>query len=187
MDKKGGSLLSSPAEPETGKSKLPPFYPQPCRLLVVEDDVALTELLVEYLKDFDYVVTVCHDGKTALNLLERKKFDLILSDIMLPDISGLLILQTVLKKTSSNPAQSIVVLMTGFSDIGDAIDFVEQGAYDIIYKPFQFPVMRLRLDNAVRYQRLLRLYMQDKDRDLTDAEITPISGPVAVRAYAVLE
>jgi len=162
------------------------MYKQPCRLLVVEDDVALAELLVEHLQGFDYSVEICHDGKTALDLLEHKKFDLILSDIMLPDISGLLILQTVLKKTSSDPMQTMVILMTGFSDIGDAIDFVDQGVYDIIYKPFQFPVMRLRLDNAVRYQRLLRLYMRDVTRDMPDAEIARISGPMAVRAYDVL-
>jgi len=160
---------------------------QSCRLLIIENDVALTELLVEYLKDFDYTITVCHDGNSALDLLQHDQFDLILSDIMLPDISGLDILQSVLKKPSSSPEQTMVILMTGFSDIGDAIDFVDQGAYDIIYKPFQFPVMRLRLDNAVRYQRLLRLYMKDKDRNLTDVEITRISGSVAVRAYDVLE
>lgn len=159
---------------------------QSCRLLIIENDVALTELLVEYLKDFDYIVTVCHDGTSALDVLQHEQFDLILSDIMLPDISGLDILQRVIKE-SAGPAQTMVILMTGFSDIGDAIDFVEQGAYDIIYKPFQFPVMRLRLDNAVRYQHLLRLYMQDKDRKLTDAEIAHISGSAAVRAYDGLE
>ncbi len=160
---------------------------QPCRLLIVENDVALTELLVEYLKDFDYTSTVCHDGTSALDLLKDEQFDLILSDIMLPDISGLDILKNVLKGSSSDPTQSMVILMTGFSDIGDAINFVDQGAYDIIYKPFQFPIMRLRLDNAVRYQHLLRLYMKGGDRDLADTGIARISNPVAVRAYDKLE
>ncbi len=159
---------------------------QICRLLIVEDDVALAELLVEYLNGFDYFVEVCYDGKTALDLLEHRQFDLVLSDIMLPDIKGLVILQSVLRKTSNNPTQTMVLLMTGFSGIGDAIDFVSQGAYDIIYKPFQFPVMRLRLDNAARYQRLLRLYMKNRNQAPSDIGIVRIPEQTAVRAYDML-
>ncbi len=159
---------------------------QACRLLIVEDDVALAELLVEYLSDFNYSIETCYDGRTALDLLEHKSFDLVLSDIMLPDISGLIILQNVLKKTAANPAQTIVLLMTGFSGIGDAIDFVDQGAYDIIHKPFQFPVMRLRLDNAARYQRLLRLYIKDGNRKPSDAGIMRIPDQTVVRAYDMM-
>lgn len=123
-----------------------------CRLLIVEDDPALSALLEEYLSESNYNVRVISDGDSAIELLSREHFDLVLSDIMLPGASGLSILQ----KVGGDPAHTIVVLMTGYSGIDDALSAVRQGAYDFVSKPFQLPEIRIRLDNAVRYQQLLR-------------------------------
>lgn len=123
-----------------------------CRLLIVEDDPALAALLEEYLSESDYQVRVINDGDSAIDLLSREHFDIVLSDIMLPGASGL----AILKKAGGDFARTIVVLMTGYSGIDDALSAVKQGAYDFVSKPFQLPEIRIRLDNAAGYQKLLR-------------------------------
>jgi len=146
-----------------------------CRLLIIEDDSALAALLEEYLNDANYVVRVCHYGRAALEILSDETFDLILSDIMLPDISGL----SILKEVRGDPATTLVILMTGYSGIDDALHAVEQGAYDFVSKPFQLPEIRVRLDNAARYQLLLR---QRGDGDCFTG-LARISENAAVRVY----
>jgi len=123
-----------------------------CRLLIVEDDPALAALLEEYLSESDYQVRVINDGDSAIELLSHEHFDLVLSDIMLPGASGL----AILKKAGGDFARTIVVLMTGYSGIDDALSAVKQGAYDFVSKPFQLPEIKIRLDNAAGYQKLLR-------------------------------
>jgi DNA-binding NtrC family response regulator len=126
--------------------------PNKCRLLIIEDDAALAALLEEYLSISNYSLQVINDGNSAIELLNREHFDLVLSDIRLPGASGLSILQ----KVGGDFARTIVVLMTGYSGIEDAVSAVKQGAYDFVSKPFQLPEIKIRLDNAVAHQRLLR-------------------------------
>ena len=125
-----------------------------CRILVVEDDSALAELLQEYLSESDYHITLHTRGDSALEHLERERFDLVLSDIVLPGADGISILRHVTSEYT--PEQTLVLLMTGYSGIDDALHAVEKGAYDFVSKPFRLPEIRVRLDNASRYQRLLR-------------------------------
>ena len=123
-----------------------------CRLLIIEDDAALAALLEEYLSGSNYNVQVINDGSSAITLLATEHFDVVLSDIMLPGVDGM----TILKKAGGDFARTIVVLMTGYSGIDDALSAVKQGAYDFVSKPFQLPEIKIRLDNAVNYQKLLR-------------------------------
>ena len=125
---------------------------QPTRLLIAEDDKALAALLEEYLSEGDYDVTVCHRGDDALSKLKQETFDLVLTDIVMPGADGL----TVLAEVSAQQGHALVILMTGYSGIEDALHAVEQGAYDFVSKPFQLPEIRVRLDNAARYEKLLR-------------------------------
>lgn len=122
------------------------------RLLIVEDDIALASLLEEYLTEANYKVRTCHNGNDALHLIEKEPFDLVLTDILLPGRSGLDLLRTL----KGNPEKTLVILMTGCADLADALKAVREGAYDFVNKPFQLPEIRIRLDNAVSYQQLLR-------------------------------
>lgn len=122
------------------------------RLLIAEDDDALASLLEEYLSEADYEVVVCHRGDDAIEHLQSEHFDLVLSDIVMPGADGL----ALLAEAGSDPLETLVVLMTGYSGVEDALHAVAQGAYDFVSKPFQLPEIRVRLDNAARYQALLR-------------------------------
>ncbi|ATX82911.1 Response regulator receiver domain-containing protein [Mariprofundus ferrinatatus] len=132
-----------------------------CHLLIIEDDTALAALLEEYLSAFDYDIQVINNGEAAIELLSRQHFDMVLSDIMLPGANGM----TVLKAVGGDFVRTIVVLMTGYSGIEDALSAVKQGAYDFVSKPFQLPEMKIRLDNAANYQALLRKVQGEKNFD----------------------
>ena len=122
------------------------------RLLIAEDDLALSALLEEFLSGFGYEILLCHRGDDAIKHLKKEHFDLVLTDIVMPGADGLSLLAEVYDK----PLKTLVILMTGYSGVEDAIHAVEKGAYDFVSKPFQLPELRVRIDNAVRYQSLLR-------------------------------
>ena len=164
------------------------------RLLIAEDDEALAALLEEYLSEANYEVVLCHRGDEALERLRKEHFDLILSDIVMPGADGL----TLLAEARSNPVKTLVVLMTGYSGIEDAIHAVKQGAYDFVSKPFQLPEIRVRLDNAARYQSLPRRWDAVKGGEAADfasdsylplkaSELVPQPGQAAIRAYGIVK
>jgi DNA-binding response OmpR family regulator len=157
-----------------------------CRILVAEDDPALAELLQEYLCESNYHITLHTRGDTALEHLGRERFDLVLSDIMLPGVDGISILRHVVAEHT--PEQTLVLLMTGYSGIDDALHAIEKGAYDFVSKPFRLPEIRVRLDNAARYQRLLRLRQGMAQKDLQAGDSPRLLGQrvgdrSAVQAY----
>ncbi len=121
-------------------------------LLIAEDDAALTAILQEYLSEYGYQITCVNRGDKALDKIKAQHFDIILSDIVMPGADGLAILDA----SCSHPEKTLVLLMTGYSGIEDAIHAVERGAYDFVSKPFQLPEIKVRIDNATRYQSLLR-------------------------------
>ncbi len=149
------------------------------RLLLAEDDEALASLLEEYLLEANYDVVVHHRGDAAIEAVRHAPFDLILSDIVMPGADGL----DLLRYVKEHELDTLVLLMTGYSGIENALHAVEQGAYDFVSKPFQLPEIRVRLDNAARYQQLLRQF-----RGLSGASSKPVEGRqpgglMVVRAY----
>jgi len=161
------------------------------RLLIAEDDEALAALLEEYLSEGEYDISVCHRGDDALEKIQQEHFDIVLTDVVMPGADGL----TVLAEVNKDPIRTLVILMTGYSGIEDALHAVEQGAYDFVSKPFQLPEIRVRLDNAARYQTLLRRFQAvSGESGLESASnvfiplqmqgmVNQPSGIAAVRAY----
>jgi len=74
-------------------------------------------------------------------------------------------------------------LMTGYSGIENALHAVEQGAYDFVSKPFQLPEIRVRVDNAIRYQQLLRKWNEITGESQQFGETIQKSGAAAAKAY----
>ena len=164
------------------------------RLLIAEDDLALAALLEEYLSESGYDVVLCHRGDDAIKYLRKEHFDLVLSDIVMPGADGL----TILSEVHNEPLKTLVILMTGYSGIEDAIHAVEKGAYDFVSKPFQLPEIRVRIDNAARYQSLLRRWQAvkgDAPVNLSNETYVPLQnsegmlqpGQAAIRAYGMVK
>jgi len=158
------------------------------KLLIAEDDEALGALLEEYLASSGYHVTLVQRGDDAIAAIKSQHFDIVLTDIVMPGADGL----HVLAESKGNNRKTLVVLMTAYSGIEDAIHAVEQGAYDFVSKPFQLPEIRVRLDNASRYQSLLRKWSaiehQENNEGFTPYITAPdssIYAPAAIKAYGV--
>jgi len=148
----------------------------PTRLLLVEDDEALAALLEEYLQEAGYSVQTHLRGDTALKAIAAEHFDLVLTDLVLPGADGL----SILREASGRPERTLVILMTGYSGIQDALDAVRQGSYDFVSKPFQLPEIHVRLDNAARYQSLLRQWMSASEAAVP---IARLPDQHALKAY----
>lgn len=149
------------------------------RLLLAEDDEALASLLEEYLLEAEYDVVVHRRGDTALEALKQEHFDLVLSDIVMPGADGL----TLLRYVHESAGDTLIILMTGYSGIENALHAVEQGAYDFVSKPFQLPEIRVRVDNAIRYQQLLRKWNEITGESQQFGETIQKSGAAAAKAY----
>ena len=142
------------------------------RVLVVEDEADLRELLVEYFRGRGHVVTGAADGRTAVATLERETFDLVLTDLQLPGIDGL----GVLSAARRLHPDAYVVIVTGFASLDSAIQAVRLGAYDYLTKPFslgQIDVVLRRIADfsalQAENQRLTRQVAQKDGLDLRQA------------------
>jgi DNA-binding NtrC family response regulator len=102
------------------------------RILVVDDDVGIGECVEMLLTQADYECELYHTGQGGLDGLFQKEFDLVITDLKLPDLSGLDIVAAVKQKDRETP----VILMTSFSSVETAIQALRRGANDYIIKPF---------------------------------------------------
>ncbi len=121
------------------------------RVLVVDDDRGMRETLSAILEEEGYQVFKCRDGTTALELLEETSIDVVVSDLKLPDTSGLEILSA-LKKRSSDTA---FILMTGYASVETAIQSVNRGAFAYHVKSLDMRALFGSVRNALAQRRLL--------------------------------
>ena len=115
------------------------------RILVVEDDARLADMLLEYLGQAGFHVTVAPTGRTALERASADEFDAIVLDLMLPDLDGLDVCRQ-LRTTSDTP----VLMLTGRGDAIDRIVGLEIGADDYVPKPFEPRELLARLRAILR-------------------------------------
>lgn len=123
------------------------------RILVVDDEEMVREVLVEFLVAQGYRVDTAPGGTEALNLVEANPYDLILTDIRMPDKNGMAVLEGVRKKLTN----TAVILMTGHSELDTAIEAMQMGAYDYISKPFNLDSLQVSVDRALEKVNLTRL------------------------------
>ncbi|SDT53046.1 two component transcriptional regulator, winged helix family [Paenibacillaceae bacterium GAS479] len=117
-------------------------------ILIVEDQHVLREIMKEYLVDEGYSVLEAGDGKQALALFQEHEIDLIILDIMLPEIDGWSVCRRI-RKTSSVP----VLMLTSRSDEDDTLLGFELGADDYVVKPCSPPILLARVKRLLGGQR----------------------------------
>jgi DNA-binding NtrC family response regulator len=148
-------------------------------ILIVDDDEVMCSTLADVLKKMSYEVTTVQTGEDALNPLREGIFDLILLDMILPDMNGL----DVLKKIREIDSDSFVIMMTAYADVQTAVTAIKAGAYDYINKPFEIDELRLTIKKALETKELkgevLRLRSKHKD-EKEDGEIRGISPQMDV-------
>lgn len=120
------------------------------KLLVVEDNIAMREMLVNILQEKGYEVKSASTVSCALLLLKAEYFDLIISDLQLPDIDGI----GFLKKIKHNNIPFI--LLTAFGSIELAVEAIKEGAFDFVSKPVDPDYLFLLVEKALESTRILR-------------------------------
>jgi two-component system response regulator AtoC len=114
-------------------------------ILIVEDEKILRISLADALKEEGYVVLAVADGEEALSAIQQGAFSLIITDIRLPDISGMEVLRQSLQMSPSVP----VIMMTAYGNIKDAVESMRIGAFDYITKPFDLDEMFVTVNKAL--------------------------------------
>ncbi|MHB1397329.1 MAG: sigma-54-dependent transcriptional regulator [Trichloromonadaceae bacterium] len=121
-------------------------------ILIVEDDLRMRQLLRETLATESIAAEVSDDSREAARILEKHQIDIVITDLMMPHLDGMEILEHARR---SNP-DCVVILITGYGTIESAIEAIRKGAYDYVQKPFEPDALLLIVRRAQEHVRLLR-------------------------------
>jgi len=116
------------------------------KILVVDDEEILNDLLSNHLQNQGYTVTKAYDGLTATELVDKNNYDIVILDVFLPKKHGLDVLKHIVK-TGKNIQ---VIMATGYSDISSAVESLKMGAFDFLLKPFDMGVLKDLLERAIK-------------------------------------
>jgi heavy metal response regulator len=116
------------------------------RILLVEDDTGASRFIRKGLYEEGYTVDVAFDGEEGLHLATSQNYDLIIMDVMLPEMSGFAALKSVRKKGVMTP----VIFLTARDEKEDVVHGLELGADDYLIKPFSFPELLARIKAVLR-------------------------------------
>jgi len=119
------------------------------RILLVEDEVKIANFIERGLKEENYIVDVASDGEKAMFLAETNPYDLIILDIMLPQIDGLTIFRELRKKKINIP----ILMLTAKDRVRDKVLGLNAGADDYLAKPFDFEELAARISALLRRNR----------------------------------
>jgi putative two-component system response regulator len=164
-------------------------------LLVVDDDAYVLESISTLLKEYSYTVYTCQHAIDAMAMIEKIAFDVVLTDIKMPQITGIELLQ----KIHAYDQQLPVILMTAFAELDIAVDAIKLGAFDFITKPYNPSYLVHSVEKAVKYtsflkmeknyKRLLEDTVRTRTQELADAltMVRKMSNEVIRRLTAVAE
>ena len=136
--------------PEGDASGDPWLEEKSARILVVDDEKVIREILCEFLAMEGYVVRGVEDGEKALTELRLRPYDMVISDLKMPKLSGL----ELLERITTEKLDVLTVIMTGFGTVETAIEAMKKGAYDYILKPFKVEEVVHIVQRGLDRQRL---------------------------------
>ncbi len=165
------------------------------KILLIDDDVNLCKVLSYQLKKQGYEVATAYNGRDGLALFRENNYDIVLSDIQMPDVSGL----EVLKEIRVLNPEVIIIMITAYGSVDGALEAVRSGADDYITKPFGQEQLLFVIEKAVRMRQLqqenkqLRREVEGKyrfDNMVTNSrkmeEVLQMAGQVAESEATVL-
>lgn len=116
------------------------------KLLLLEDDIALNETVVDYFEELGYGVSSVYDGNSALDAIYENNFDLLLLDVNVADINGFDILKTIREQGVTTPA----IFITSLNSMSDVENGYDSGCDDYIRKPFALKELKLRVETILK-------------------------------------
>jgi len=120
------------------------------KILLLEDDLILSEVIVEHLEYHNYNVTPIYNGIEAENLLFEEKFDLLLLDVNVPLLNGFELLKSLRDSGNETPA----IFITSMNSSKDVLEGFELGGNDYLKKPFEMMELKARIDNIKRHFKI---------------------------------
>jgi len=115
------------------------------QILIIDDDIELTSLISEFLNNYNFKIDISHNPIEGLEKLKKKQFDLIILDIMLPEMDGFQTL-TKIRQKSTIP----IIMLTARGKVSDRITGLELGADDYLPKPFEPKELLARIQSIIR-------------------------------------
>lgn len=120
------------------------------RILIVDDDQSIRDILGKHLLERGYKVFEAVDGIQAIKILQTDAFDVVITDIKMPRVNGI----EVLKFVKENYPDTEVIMMTAYGEMQVAIEAMKMRAYDFLLKPFSFEEICIRVEHAIEKRRL---------------------------------
>lgn len=167
----------------------------PGAVLIVDDNAFVLETTGLLLSGYGYNVTACKDAEVAVAAMKGGKFDAVLTDIKMPKITGIELLEMIHNVDRETP----VILMTAYAELDVAVTAIKKGAFDFIIKPYKPEYLLHAVEKAVNYYRLIQMEKNYKHRleedvakrtkELGDAltMVKSMSKEIAHRLTAVAE
>ena len=158
------------------------------KILVVEDERDLNRIITKHLKKNNYSVDSCFDGQEALDFISYSEYDLIITDIMMPNVNG----YEFIDKLRANKNNTPVIMLTAKDTLEDKIVGLDSGADDYIVKPFEFEELLARIRVLMRRNYGLAtniIQIEEVTLDLAKKQVTK-SGEIidlTGKEYEVLE
>ena len=103
------------------------------KILVIDDEIYIRDSVIGFLEDFGFDVIDAENGRIGLEQFEKESPDLVLCDLRMPEMDGLEVLATIVKKNSKIP----IIIVSGAGNISDTVEALRLGAWDYIIKPIQ--------------------------------------------------
>ena len=132
-------------------------------ILVVDDDEVMQETLSDVLRRERYEVFSVTSGNEVLSVIKKNVIDLVLLDMRLPDVDGL----EILKRIKTFDTEILVIIMTAYSDVQNAVSAIKSGAYHYINKPFELEELKLLIEKGLETKSLInevrRLHRQQQE------------------------
>ena len=134
------------------------------KILIVDDDEVIADILLELLSEKERSVDVCYNGLDAIENIQKNSYDLIIVDLVMPKMGGMDVLKYAKK---ANP-DTIVIILTGYASLETAILAIKAGAHDYITKPFKLEEIKISVENAIG---TIKLYRENREllKKLQDA------------------
>jgi two-component system response regulator PilR (NtrC family) len=142
------------------------------KILVVDDEPSLRDVLGIMLKKAGYTTTLAADGEEAVSQVNKEIYDLVITDLKMPGIGGM----EVLKAVKSASPDTVVLVVTAFGSPDTAVEAMKLGAYDYLTKPFQVDEVQLIIRNALEKRRLSAENMLLKREMASHSSLSSIIG-----------
>ena len=154
------------------------------RILIVDDEKPIRDSLKIVLSDEGYTTEVAGDGEEALEKIKNESFDIVITDIKMPKIDGIQLLETV----SSISPETFFIIMTAYASVKTAIDALRHGAFDYLIKPVEFDDVIIRIKRLIDYKNLAQENKVLRQRVSSDKGFTNLIGtsPSMKKVFSII-